>query len=146
MEGSERRLRLAERLRRDGCDGMADVARLVRQLLEVVGADHCANARLRGGGFELELCYTRARVRRAEDGRVQHPGQLQVGRVEDLPPDPVGSIDARHLPPDDRQGSLRPRVDRVLVDDDPDVLVAAFDFLLGLDQPCQVAIASSIFG
>ena len=43
-------------------------------------------------------------------------------------------------------GACGPLLERVLVDDDPLLGVAAFDLLLGLDQPCHDAIASSIFG
>ena len=36
--------------------------------------------------------------------------------------------------------------ERVLFDERPDLLVAALDFLLGLDQPRQLEIASSMRG
>ena len=38
----------------------------------------------------------------------------------------------------------RPLVERVLLDDHPGLRVATLDLLLGADQACQVAIASSI--
>ena len=44
------------------------------------------------------------------------------------------------------QAEVSERLQRIFVDDDPDVLVAAFDFLLGADQSCHVLIASSILG
>src|SRR5262249_57029824 len=48
--------------------------------------------------------------------------------------------------PDDLPRPRRPLLERVLLDDEPDLLEAALDFLLRADQPCQVEIASSIFG
>ena len=40
----------------------------------------------------------------------------------------------------------RPLLERVLLDDEPDLLAAALDLLLRADQPRHVRIASSIFG
>jgi hypothetical protein len=77
---------------------------------------------------------------------VQHPGKLQVRGVFDLAACTVEPVDARCVPADGRERAGRPLVERILVDDDPDLLVAAFDFLLGADQSCQVVMASSIFG
>src|SRR3954470_24824015 len=42
--------------------------------------------------------------------------------------------------------SCRPLVECVLLDDEPHLFEAAFDFLLGADQPCQCRIASSMRG
>ena len=55
-------------------------------------------------------------------------------------------VETRHLTADYRELPLGPLLERVLLDDDPDLLVTAFNFLLGADQSRQVAIASSILG
>ena len=47
---------------------------------------------------------------------------------------------------DDLARPGRPLLERVLFDDEPDLLVAALDLLLRADQSCHVRIASSIFG
>ena len=77
---------------------------------------------------------------------MQHRGQLQVGRVRRLAADAHQAVDAGHLLSHGLQRPLGPLVERILVDHDPDVLVASFDFLLGADQSCHVLMASSIFG
>ena len=88
----------------------------------------------------------RARVGAAQDRGVEHAGQLDVGRVQSLASCALETVDARYLSSDGRQRPFRPLLERVLLDDDPDVLVAAFDFLLGADQSCHVPMASSILG
>ena len=137
---------LAERVGGDGRHGVADVARLVRQLVEVGGSDHGAYPESATRGLQVDRDHTCARVRTAQDSSVQHPRKLQVGREQRLTARPRQSVDARHPLAHRRERSCGPPVERVLVDDDPDFLVAAFDFLLGADQSCQVLIASSIFG
>src|SRR4029079_19119984 len=47
---------------------------------------------------------------------------------------------------DDVERSVRPLVERILLDDEPDLFVPAFDLFLGPDQSRHVRIASSIFG
>src|SRR4029077_12299147 len=53
---------------------------------------------------------------------------------------------ARCGPADHRERPFRPLLERILLDDDPDLLEPALDLLLGADQPCQLRIASSILG
>ena len=142
----DRGLRLRERLSGDGCDRVADVAGRVRELLELGGADGRAHSRRRCRRGEIELLHARARMRGPENGRVQHPRQLEIGGVRCLAARPLGAVDARDLAADDRQRAFGPLVENVLLDHDPLLGVAPLDFLLGLDQPRHVAIASSIFG
>ena len=85
-------------------------------------------------------------VRRAEHGGVQHPVQPQVGREGRLAAGALEAVDARRVPADDLARPGRPLLERVLVDDEPDLLVAALDLFLGADQSRHVRIASSIFG
>src|SRR5439155_6020529 len=87
-----------------------------------------------------------ARVRTTQNRRVQHSRQLQIGREQRLTAGPRQPIDPGHSSSHRRERSRRPPIERVLVDDDPDFLVASFDFLFGADQSCQVLMASSIFG
>jgi hypothetical protein len=77
---------------------------------------------------------------------VEHPGQLYVRRVARLPPGFLEAVEARRIPADDVAGTGRPLVERILLDERPDLLVAALDLLLGLDQPRQLEIASSMRG
>jgi hypothetical protein len=139
-------LGLPERLRRHSRNRLADVAGLLFQHVELAGAENGAYATRSARGRQVDTCYTRARERAAQHRRVQHARQLDVGGVQHLAAGAVETVDARHLLPDRRERPFRPLVERVLLDDDPDVLVAAFDFLFGLDQSCQVEMASSIFG
>src|SRR5205823_2815695 len=68
------------------------------------------------------------------------------GRELRLTAGPRQPVYPRHSPSHSSERSCRPLVEGVLVDDDPDFLVASFDFLFGADQSCQVLMASSIFG
>jgi hypothetical protein len=77
---------------------------------------------------------------------VQHPGQLEVGGVARLAARPLQPVDPPRVAADDGERPGRPLLERVLLDDGPDLLVAALDLLLGFDQPRQVAIASSMRG
>ena len=140
------RLRLAEGIRRNRSDCVADIGRLVGELVEVGWADRRTHARRVARKLEVDGNDTRARVRATEYRRVQHPGQLHVGRIERLAAYPHRPVYTRHLLAHRRERSRRPLVERILVDHDPDFLVAPFDFLLGADQSCQVLMASSIFG
>ena len=146
LEPLDRRLRLAERLGGDGGDGLPDVARVLFQHVKLTWAEHAARARSRPRRVQVDPCYTRARVRAAQNRDVEHAGQLQVGCVRSLASRPLDAVDAGHLSSDGRQRPFGPLFERVLLDDDPDVLVAAFDFLLGADQSCHVLMASSILG
>jgi hypothetical protein len=82
----------------------------------------------------------------AQDSGVKHPGQLDVGRVARLAAGALSAVLARRGPADHVERAGGPLLERVLVDDRPDLLVAALDLLLGADQPCHVAIASSMRG
>ncbi|HUQ21926.1 MAG TPA: hypothetical protein VM049_02835 [Gaiellaceae bacterium] len=77
---------------------------------------------------------------------MEHPGQLDVRCVAGLAPSLRKAVQARRVASDHITRARRPLVERVLVDERPDLLVPAFDLLLGLDQPRQVAIASSMRG
>ncbi len=84
-------------------------------------------------------------MRAPEDGRVEHPGELEVGRVASLAAGADVPVDARRRLPDERARPLGPLVERVLLDEDPLLGVAALDFFLGADQASD-RIASRIFG
>ena len=77
---------------------------------------------------------------------MQHAGQLDVGGVAGLAPHPLRGVLAHGGPADHRQRALRPLLERILLDDEPHLLEAALDLLLGADQPRQFRIASSILG
>ena len=85
-------------------------------------------------------------VRRAQHGGVQHPRQLQVAGVPGLAAGALQAVHARRGPADDLERPGGPLFERVFLDDEPDLLDAALDFLLGADQSRQCRIASSIFG
>src|SRR5437899_5312148 len=85
-------------------------------------------------------------VRAAQHGGVQHPGQPQVGGVDGFAARPLEPVDPRGGLPDDLARAGRPLLQRVFLDDEPDLFEPAFDFLLGADQSRHVRIASSIFG
>ena len=83
---------------------------------------------------------TRARAYgAAEHGRLEHPRQAEVGGVARLPGRPLAAVDARRRAADHLERPLGPGVERVLLDHDPLLGVAALDLLLGLDQPCHYA-------
>ena len=77
---------------------------------------------------------------------MEHAGQLDVGGVLGLAACALVPVLPRRRPPDRVSGAGRPLLQRVLVDDDPLLGVAALDLLLGLDQSRHVSTASSIFG
>ncbi len=133
-------------VRRDRCYCHPGVARLVDEHVQVVRPDRGPHT----GGCEragqVDALHARVRVRGAEDRRVQHPGQLDVCRVASLAARALGARDPRRGAADDFAGPGRPLVERVLLDHEPHVLVAALDLLLGLDQSRQERIASSILG
>ena len=142
----QRGLRLAEGFRRDRRDGLADVAGLVRERIDLARTDDRAHAAPRAGRVQVDTRYTRARVGAAQHGRVQHARQLEIGGVRRLATGFFHAVDTWDRLAHRREWPGRPLIERVLLDDDPDVLVAALDFLLGADQSRQVLIASSILG
>src|SRR5581483_7061137 len=130
----------------DGRDGDTLVVALVDELRDVARTDRGMHARQRERGREIEVRHACARVRRAKHGGVHHPGKREIGGVDRLPGRALATVDARRRLPDDAAGPGRPLLERVLLDDDPHLLVAAFDLLLGPNQSRHVRIASSILG
>ena len=92
------------------------------------------------------LVDSRVGVRRAQDRRVEHAGQLHVRRVARLAANALECVDAHRVAADDRERPGGPLLERILLDDEPDLLEAALDLLLGPDQSRHVRIASSIRG
>ena len=137
---------LGERVGADGGDRGALVVALRREQLGVAGADGAANAGGRERGREVDLLDLGARVRAAEDRGLEHPGETDVAGVERLAARARVAVEACSGPADDVARALRPLIERVLVDDEPDLLELALDLLLRADQSCHVRIASSIFG
>ena len=146
VDQSERRTRLCERVRGNRRDRLALVVRLADELRNRFrlenGTDACRLARTR----RIEPLHARPRVWRTQHGSVEHARQLNVGRVERPPGGALEAVLPRRRPADDVARSVGPLVERILLDDEPDFLEAAFDFLFGSDQSCHVRIASSIFG
>ena len=143
---TQRRACLRERVRADGGDRLSLVRAVGGQLLDVARPDRRVHARHRERRCEVDARDPRARVRRAQDRRVQHPGLREVGGVDRLPGCALAAVDAQRVAADDLERACGPLVERVLLDDEPDLLVPALDLFLGADQPCHVRIASSIFG
>jgi hypothetical protein len=77
---------------------------------------------------------------------MEHSRQHDVGGETSLAAGAFEPVLARRRPADNVERARRPLVERVLVDERPDLLVAALDLLLGLDQPRQLEIASSMRG
>jgi len=85
-------------------------------------------------------------VRAAQDSGVQHAGQADVARVAGLAAGFFEAVEPVRVAADDVAGPGRPLDERILLDERPDLFVTALDFLLGLDQPRQLEIASSMRG
>ena len=143
---AQRGARVGERVGADRRDRRSLVGAVGGQLLDVARPDRRVDARERERGREVDARDPSARVRRAQDGRVQHPRLREVRRVDRLPGRALAAVDANGVAADDLERPGRPLVERVLLDDEPDLLVPALDLLLGADQSCHVRIASSIFG
>jgi hypothetical protein len=122
------------------------VAGLVRERVDVSGADRSSHSGSRERPLERHLLHLRVRVRRPEHCRIQHPGQTEIGGVPRLAARAHRPGHALRCAPDDLARPGRPLLERVLLDDEPHLLEAALDLFLGADQPCHVEIASSIFG
>ena len=137
---------LRERVCADRCHRGALEAAFVVQDVEVVRPDRGVHAGQRARRLEVDAADAGMRVGRAQHGRVQHPRQLQVCGVDGFAAGALEAVDARRRPAHDLERPGRPLLERVLFDDEPDLLVPAFDLLLGADQSCHVRIASSIFG
>ncbi len=141
-----RRAGLPERVGGHGGDGLALEVGLAHQLRDRLGLQHGVDTRRLERARRVEPRYARARVRRTQHGGLEHSRQLQVRGVERLARRALDAVLPRGVAADDVARAVRPRVERVLLDDEPDFLEAAFDFLLGADQSCHVRIASSILG
>ena len=146
LDRLDRRARLGEAVGGDSGDGRAREARFLLKPVRLAGADRSPHARERERRREVDPPHLRVRVGRAENGRLEHPGQLEVGRVARLAAHAFVAVLTRRRPPDHRERPGGPLLERILLDDDPHLLEAPFDLLLGADQPCQLRIASSIFG
>ena len=72
-----------------------------------------------GRGRQVEFRDARVRVRAAQDRGVEHPGKLEVGRVDGLARGRARAVDALGRLADGLARPGRPRLDRVLVDHDP---------------------------
>ena len=77
---------------------------------------------------------------------MQRARELEVAGVARDPARLLVAVEAHGRPADDVAGTGRPLVERVLLDERPDLLVAALDLLLRLDQSRHVEIASSMRG
>ena len=77
---------------------------------------------------------------------MQRSRELEVARVARDPAGLLVAVEAHGRPADDVARARRPLVERVLLDERPDLLVAALDLLLRLDQSRHVEIASSMRG
>ena len=146
LDRLDRRARLAEGVRRDGGDGRAREPRLLLEPGRLARPDRGPHARQRERGREVDSPHLRMRVGRAEHGRVQHPGQLEVGGIARLAAHPLVAVLARRGPADHRERPLGPLLEWILLDDDPHLLEASLDLFLGADQSCHERIASSILG
>ena len=146
VDHRERRAGLRERVGGHGGDGLALEVGLAHKLRNRLGLEHGVHARRLERARRVERLHARACVRRAQHGGLEHPRQLQVGRVERLARRALEAVLPRGGTADDVAWAVSPGVERVLFDDEPDFFEAAFDFLLGADQSCHVRIASSIFG
>ena len=137
---------LRERLRRDRRDGASFVVGLPVHSVDLAGPDSGEHPGRGEGRSKVDPRDARARVRAAEERCVDQPGQAHVAREACGSAGPLVAVDARGGTPDDRARPGRPLVEGVLLDERPHLLVAALDLLLGLDQPRQVEIASSMRG
>ena len=77
---------------------------------------------------------------------MQRSRELEVAGVARDPARLLVAVEARRRAADDVAWTGRPLVERVLLDERPDLLVPALDLLLRLDQSRHVEIASSIRG
>jgi len=139
-------VRVAGRLRGDRGDGVPLEARLAVDAPHLAGADDGMDARRGRGGGELDPCDAGAREGAAEKRGVQHPWEADVAGVAGLAARLLVAVEPRSVTTDDVAGPGRPLVERVLLDERPDLLVASLDLLLAPDQPRHVEIASSIRG
>ena len=137
---------MRERVGADGRDCDALVVALLNELRDLARPDRGMDTRERERGREVDPAHGRGGVGRAQDGRVEHPAQTEIGGERGLAAGALEAVDAHGGSTDDLPRAFGPLLERVLVDDEPHLLVAAFDFFLGADQSRHVRMASSIFG
>ena len=143
LDQLERRPSLRERLGRDAGDRAAFEVRLVVDADDLAGADDGEHAGRGRGGAEVDPLDPRPRVRAAQDRALEHPGELDVARVAGLAARLLVAVEPWCVLADDRTRPGRPLVERVLLDERPDLLVPALDLLLGLDQPRHLTTSMS---
>jgi hypothetical protein len=146
LDQRERLVRLLGRLGRERRHRRAVVAGLVHEHVGVARDERGAHTRRLQRTRDVDPVSARVRVWAAEDGRVERAREREVGRVERLAARLRRPIDPLRRPADGRQRSLGPRLERVLLDDDPLLGPAPLDLLLRPDQSRHVRIASSILG
>ena len=124
------------------------VAGLGLQDVAVVRADRADDPGQLERPGEVQLGHARAREGRAQHGRLDEPGELDVRRVDRLATGALQSVEPGRRPADDLAWALRPLVERLVVafDHNPLLGVAALDLFLGPDQSRHVRTASSIRG
>ena len=138
--------RLGERVGGDRGDSHAGIACLLLEPLGLARAERRAHSRQPERGRQVDSLHARVRVGGAQHRRLEHSGQLDVGREAGLAADALRPILPCRVATDDRLRPLGPLAQRILLDDEPQLLEAALDFLLGTDQSRQCRIASSIRG
>ncbi len=138
LDAVDGRSGLRQGVGRDGSDRLSVIVRFVGQRPQ-----HAADAGSATRAIEVQLPHTRARVRAAEHGGMQHPGELDVGGVARVAGRSQAPVDPLRRPADLVQRSRGPLVERVLLDEDPLLRVAAFDLLFGPDQPCHDRLLGS---
>ncbi len=114
--------------------------------LQIVRPDGSVDARQRERRSDVDAADARVRMRRPQDGGVEHPVELQVGGEDRLAAGPMQPVSTRCRLTDDLERPGGPLLELVLLDDDPDFLVAALDLFFRANQSRHVRIASSIFG
>ena len=143
---AERGARLRERVGRDGGDRLPLEVRLGHECAIAPGS---STARTPGASSARDASndLTRARANgERSTATCSIPGSCEVGRVDRLAGRALEPVLPRRRPADDVERAVRPLVERIFLDDEPDLLEASFDFLLGADQSRHVRMASSIFG
>ncbi len=138
--------RLAERVGADRRDGGTLVVALGGDPRAVVRPDRAAHSRRGECRRQVDPRRPGFRERAAQNRGMQRPGKLQVGRIERLAACPAEAVGACRRAPDHLARARGPLLERVLLDDEPDLLEPPLDLLLGADQSRHVRIASSILG
>ena len=142
----DRGARLAHRLGRDRRDGVALEDGVPVDAVDLAGPDDGEHARRGGGLRQVDAADPSVCVRAAEERGLEQAGQADVAGVARLAAGLLVAVDPGCVAADDVAGAGRPLVERVLLDERPDLLVAALDLLLGADQPRHDRIASSMRG